>query len=98
MTNMAMTVFSVMFGLSAAYLIWFQIREGKDERGQFILRRTYSLAYGVIVLGVIALLCLFNWSKPEIIGELTFKDALFLLLCASGTIAGVSLKIAKHKY
>jgi hypothetical protein len=98
MTNMAMTVLSVLFGLSVTYLIWFQFREGKDERGQFLLRRTYSLAYGVIVLGVAALLCLSDWSEPAIFDEITIKDALFCILCVSGIAAGVSLKIAKHQF
>jgi hypothetical protein len=98
MTNLAMIVFLVLFGLSVAYLIWFQMREGKDERGQFLLRRTYALAYGVIVAGIIVLLCLFDWSKPVIVGEMTIKDALFIIFCVSGIIAGISLKIAKHKF
>jgi hypothetical protein len=93
-----MIVCSVLFGLSVAYLIWFQIREGRDERGQFLLRRTYTFAYGVIVAGILVLLCLFDWSEPVIVGEITIKDALFMLFCVSGVIAGISLRIAKQKY
>jgi hypothetical protein len=98
MTTIAMTVCSVLFGLSVAYLIWFQVREGKDERGQFLLRRSYSLAYGVIVLGIVILLCVSDWSEPSILAEITIKDALFFILCASGITAGVSHKIAKHQF
>jgi FtsH-binding integral membrane protein len=98
MTDFMMIFLSILFGLSILYIIVFHFREGRDERGQFILTRIYSLAYGMMALGLVALLCFFNWSKPTIWMDLTIKDALFLLLCLSGIASGVALAIAKRKY
>ncbi|NGQ97458.1 hypothetical protein G3578_20175 [Brevibacillus sp. SYP-B805] len=98
MKDAVMIVLSVLFGASILYVMWFQVREGRDERGQFILRRTYGIAYGVIVLGVIALITLCNWATPEIYPGYTLRDALYLVLCLSGIAAGVSLIAVKAKY
>ena len=98
MKDSLMIALAAIFGLSAAFLIYFQWNEGRDERGQFILRKTYSLAYGIMVLGVIALVTLFDWSAPIIFPGYTIKDCLFLILCLSGIAAGASLTVCKRKY
>ncbi|WP_126426500.1 hypothetical protein [Brevibacillus marinus] len=98
MKDALMIALAALFGCSVAFLLYFQWNEGRDERGQFILRKTYSLAYGILVVGVIALVALVDWSDPILFAGLTIKDGLFLILCLSGIAAGVSLTVCKRRY
>lgn len=98
MNDSLIAVLSVLFAVSLLALIIFHIREGKDERGRIILTRAYSAAFAFLLLAVLSLLLLPDWSHPNAIGTLTLKDALFLSMCLSGIVAGVSLLAVRMKY
>ncbi len=96
--NTLMIIGSAVAVLSLLNILFFQWKEGNDERGKFILHRTYSVGYSLLLGGVLLMLLFVNWSEPAILIGLTSKDTLFLTLCLSALTAGISLQVLKRKY
>jgi hypothetical protein len=88
----------VLLVLSVLYVIMFHVREGRDERGGFILNKAYSLAYYVLISLLLLSLFLFNWSNPQTIFSLTLKDMMVMMMCLSGITAVTTILVLKKKY
>lgn len=89
-------IIMVLFVISISYVILFQIKEGRDERGKFILTRAYTSAYFILVIGLCLALLLLNWSNSVLL--VSVKDIVMMLLSLSGISAAVIILFLRKRH